>query len=224
VGPGAGAAVIRVKGTSMGLVLATDGNAAVSALDAYLGAALSVCQAVRNVVVTGARRLGITDCLNFGDPEKPEAFWQLGEAVRGIADACRALELPVVSGNVSLYNESPAGAILPTPQIGVVGVLEDVGARCAPAFAGPGDLVILAGETVPGLAGSAYAAIAGSAPEDGPPSLDLARERALHAFLLDAIPAGLVTGAQDVGSGGLAVAIAEMAMWGGRCADLRLRV
>ena len=219
-----GAAVVRVKGTRKALVLATDGNATVSALDPYLGAALSVCQAVRNVVVTGARPLGITDCLNFGDPEKPGAFWQLREAVHGIAHACRALELPVVSGNVSLYNESPAGAILPTPQIGAVGLLEDLAARCGPAFVAAGDLVVLAGETVPGLAGSAYAALAGNAPEDGPPGLDLARERALHAFLRDAIGQGVVSAAQDVGGGGLAVALAEMAMWSDIGADLHLRV
>jgi phosphoribosylformylglycinamidine synthase subunit PurL len=223
-GAGGGAAVLRVKDTTLGLVLATDGNATVSALDPYLGAALSVCQAVRNVVVTGARPLGITDCLNFGDPEKPEAFWQLSEAVRGIADACRALDLPVVSGNVSLYNESPAGAILPTPQIGAVGLLHDVAVRCGPAFAAADELVILVGEAVPGLAGSAYAALAGNAPEDRPPSLDLTRERALHEFLLDAIAEGLLTAAQDVGEGGLAVALAEMTIWGGIGAELHLRV
>ena len=224
VGPGRGAAVLRIKGTAMGIVAATDGNASVSALDPYAGAAMSVCQAVRNVVVTGARPLGVTDCLNFGDPEKPEAFWQFSEAVRGIADACRALGLPVVSGNVSFYNESPSGAILPTPQVGVVGLLEDVEGRAGPAFAADGDMVILAGETVPGLAGSAYVELAGAAPEDEPPALDLRREAALHAFLLESIGGGLVSAAQDVGSGGLAVALAEMAIWGGRGADLRLRV
>lgn len=224
VGPGHGAAVLRVKGTPLGLVAATDGNATVSALDPYLGGALSVCQAVRNVVVAGARPLGVTDCLNFGDPERPEAFWQFREAVRGIADACRALDLPVISGNVSFYNASPAGTILPTPQIGVVGLLEDVERRVGPPFAADRDIVIVAGESVPGLAGSAYAELAGSAPEDEPPALDLGREAALHAFLREAIEAGLVSAAQDVGSGGLAVALAEMAIWGGRGADLHLRV
>jgi phosphoribosylformylglycinamidine synthase len=224
VGPGGGAAILRIKGTPLGLVASTDGNATVSAIDPYLGAAMSVCEAVRNVVVTGARPLGVTDCLNFGDPEKPEAFWQLGEAVRGVADASRALGLPVVSGNVSLYNESPTGAILPTPQIGVVGLLDDVVQRVGPAFAADGDLVVLAGETAPGLAGSAYVELAGSAPEDTLPTLDLEREAALHAFLLDAIASGLVTAAQDLGSGGLAVALAEMALWGERGADLRVRV
>jgi phosphoribosylformylglycinamidine synthase II len=223
-GPGHGAAVLRVADTHLGLVAATDGNATVSALDPWLGAALSVCEAVRNVVVTGARPLGITDCLNFGNPEKPEAFWQFSQAVRGVADAARALELPVVSGNVSLYNESPTGAILPTPEIGVVGLLDDIDRRLGPAFVADGEVVALAGASGPGLAGSAYAAIAGTAPDDVPPALDLAAESALHAFLLEASAAGLVSAAQDVSHGGLAVALAEMAIWGGRGASIQLRV
>jgi phosphoribosylformylglycinamidine synthase len=175
-------------------------------------------------VVVGARPLGITDCLNFGDPEKPEAFWQLTEAVRGIADAARALKLPVISGNVSLYNESPEGAILPTPEIGVVGLFDDVEQRVGPAFAADGDVVALAGASAPGLAGSAYAEIAGTAPDDSPPALDFERETALHGFLLEAIGTGLLTAAQDVSGGGLAVALAEMAIWGDRGASLRVRV
>ena len=125
-GPGHGAAVLRVKGTPKALVATTDGNQAVGLIDPWLGAALSVAEATRNVAITGARPLGVTNCLNFGDPTRPEAFWQLSEAVRGLGDACRALGLPVTGGNVSLYNESPAGAIAPTPEIGVVGLLEDI--------------------------------------------------------------------------------------------------
>ena len=132
VGPGHGAAVLRIKGTSQALVASTDGNQAVGALDPYLGAAMSVAEATRNVSITGARPLGVTNCLNYGDPTRPEAFWQLGEAVRGLGDACRALGLPVTGGNVSLYNESPAGAIAPTPEIGVVGLLDDVGGAGRP--------------------------------------------------------------------------------------------
>ena len=127
VGPGHGAAVLRVKGTTKALVASTDGNQAVGALDPYLGAAMSVAEATRNVSITGARPLGVTNCLNYGDPTRPEAFWQLSEGVRGLGDACRALGLPVTGGNVSLYNESPTGAIAPTPEIGVVGLLDDVG-------------------------------------------------------------------------------------------------
>jgi phosphoribosylformylglycinamidine synthase II len=223
-GPGRGAAMLRVKGTTKALVATTDANASVGELDPWLGAALSVAEATRNVSITGARPLGVTNCLNYGDPTRPEAFWQLSEAVRGLADACVVLGIPVTGGNVSLYNEAPGSAIAPTPEIGIVGLLDDVTTRVGPAFAANGNVVLLVGETGPGLAGSAYARLAGTAPEDGPPSLDLARERAVQAFIRDAIARGLVESCQDVSGGGLAVALAEMAMWGERGARLRLAV
>jgi phosphoribosylformylglycinamidine synthase len=222
VGPGHGAAVIRIKGTSKALVASTDGNQAIGVHDPYIGAATSVAEATRNVSITGARPLGVTNCLNYGDPTRPEAFWQLGEAVRGLGDACRALDLPVTGGNVSLYNESPAGAIAPTPEIGVVGLLDDVAALVGPAFATAGDAVLLVGEASPGLTGSAYAALAGAAVEDGLPSLDLAREAALQQFIREAIERGLVASAQDVSGGGLAVALAESAMWSGLGTSIRV--
>jgi phosphoribosylformylglycinamidine synthase len=226
VGPGRGAAVIRIKGTTKALVASTDGNQAVGALDPWLGAAMSVAEATRNVAITGARPLGVTNCLNFGDPTRPEAFWQLVEAVRGLGDACRALGLPVTGGNVSLYNESPEGAIAPTPEIGVVGLIDDVGTLVRPGFPADGEIVLLVGEAGDGLGGSAYAALAGGGGDDGPPALDLDRERRLQAFARDAAARGLVTGAQDVSGGGLAVALAESAMWGanGRGIGARLRV
>ncbi|HKB28407.1 MAG TPA: phosphoribosylformylglycinamidine synthase subunit PurL [Candidatus Limnocylindrales bacterium] len=223
-GPGHGAAVLRVRGTTKALVATTDGNAGVGSFDPWLGAALSVAEATRNVSITGARPLGVTNCLNFGDPTRPEAFWQLAEAVRGLGDACRALGLPVTGGNVSLYNESPGGAILPTPEIGVVGLLEDVAMLAGPAFAERGDEIVLVGETGPGLAGSEYARLAGTATEDGPPALDLAREAGLQAFVRDAISKRLVASAQDVSGGGLAVALAEAAMWSGLGADVRIPI
>jgi phosphoribosylformylglycinamidine synthase len=227
-GPGHGAAIVRIKGTTKALVAATDANQAVGALDPWLGAALSVAEATRNVAITGARPLGVTNCLNYGDPTRPEAFWQLSEGVRGLADACRALELPVTGGNVSLYNESPAGAIAPTPEIGVVGLLDDVATRVGPAWQAPGDRVLLVGEATPGLAGSAYAALAGVATEDGPPTLDLERERRLQAFVREAAARGLLASAQDVSGGGLAVALAECALWAhderGLGAQLRIAV
>jgi phosphoribosylformylglycinamidine synthase II len=222
--PGHGAAVLRVKGTARALVATTDGDQSVSALDPYLGAQLSVAEATRNVSITGARPLGITNCLNYGNPERPEAFWQLQEAVRGMGDACRRLDIPVTGGNVSLYNEYPGGAISPTPEIGVVGLLDDVSLLVRPPFQAEGDVVVLVGETAPGLAGSAYAALAGLASEDAPPALDLDREVALQSFVREAIGRGLVASAQDVSGGGLAVAIAECAMWGGVGASLRLGV
>ena len=222
VGPGHGAAVMRIKGTSRALVAATDGNQAVGVLDPHLGAAMSVAEATRNVSITGARPLGVTNCLNYGDPTRPEAFWQLTEGVRGLADACRALGLPVTGGNVSLYNESPAGSIAPTPEIGVVGLIDDVAALVGPAFVTDGDAILLVGEATSGLIGSSYAALAGTTVEDGLPSLDLVREAAVQGFAREAIDRGLVESAQDVSGGGLAVALAEAAMWGGRGAAVRV--
>jgi phosphoribosylformylglycinamidine synthase subunit PurL len=216
--------VLRIKGTTKALVATTDANAPVGALDPWLGAAMSVAEAARNVSITGARPLGVTNCLNFGDPTRPEAFWQLTEAVRGLADACTALGLPVTGGNVSLYNESPAGVIAPTPEIGIVGLLDDVAKRVGPAFRADGNAVLLVGETGGGLAGSEYARLAGAAPEDGPPGLDLDRERRLQAFIREAIDRGLVESCQDVSGGGLAVALGELAIWGGRGATLRIAV
>jgi phosphoribosylformylglycinamidine synthase II len=222
-GPGRGAAVLRIKGTRRALVATTDGDQAVAALDPYLGAALSVAEATRNVSVTGARPLGVTNCLNFGDPTRPEAFWQLREAVRGLGDACRALGIPVTGGNVSLYNEASGSAIAPTPEIGVVGLADDVESLVGPALTADGEVLLLAGATGPGLGGSAYAALAGGG-DDDPPALDLAREVAVQAFVRAAIADGLVSAAQDVSRGGLAVALAEMTMWGGRGARLRVAV
>ncbi len=219
-----GAAVVRIKGTAKALVMATDSNPRVGALDPYLGAVSAVAECTRNVVITGARPLGVTDCLNFGDPERAEAFWQLTEAVRGIADACRALGLAVTGGNVSLYNESAYGAIVPTTQIGVVGLLDDIGRLVHPVFRAGSDVVALLGESTPGLGGSIYADHAGAVPDDRPPGIDLARESALQALLLDATRSGLLRSAQDVGGGGLCVALAECCLWGGIGADLQVTV
>jgi phosphoribosylformylglycinamidine synthase len=222
--PGHGAAVLRVKGTKKALVATTDGNQTVSVIDPFLGAQLSVAEATRNVSITGARPLGITNCLNYGNPERPEAFWQLQEAVRGMAEACLALSVPVTGGNVSLYNEYPGGAISPTPEIGVVGLLDDIATLIRPPFTTAGDSVMLIGKSVPGMAGSSYANLAGISAEDSPPSIDLAREAALQSFIREAIGRGLVASAQDVSGGGLAVALAECCMWSGLGAKLRLGV
>ena len=223
-GPGRGAAVLRVRGTTKALVATTDGNQAIGALDPWLGAAWSVAEATRNVSITGARPLGVTNCLNYGDPTRPEAFWQLSEGVRGLGDACTALDLPVTGGNVSLYNESPTGAIAPTAEIGVVGLLDDVATLVGPAFVATDDRILIVGEAAPGLAGSAYASLAGGAAEDDPPALDLAREAALQVFVRAAIERGLVASAQDISGGGLAVALAEGAMWGDLGATVRVGV
>ena len=221
-GPGHGAAVLRVRGTSKALVATTDGNHSVGVADPWLGAALSVAEATRNVSITGARPLGVTNCLNYGDPTRPDAFWQLSEGVRGLADACLALGLPVTGGNVSLYNESPAGRIAPTPEIAVVGLLDDISTLTGPAFVEAGDAIVLVGDATPGLVGSAYAQLAGVTADDTPPDLDLAREAAVQVFVREAIARGLVASAQDVSGGGLAVALAESAIWGGLGAIVRL--
>jgi phosphoribosylformylglycinamidine synthase II len=224
VAPGHGAAILRIKGTTKAVVASTDANQAVGELDPWLGAALSVAEASRNVSITGARPLGVTNCLNYGDPTRPEAFWQLSEGVRGVGDACRALGLPVTGGNVSLYNESPAGSIAPTPEIGVVGLLDDISIRVSPRFAQEGDAIVLVGAATPGLAGSAYAALAGIAAGDGPALLDLDRERRVQAFVREAAERRMLASAQDVSGGGLAVALAECAMWGAGDKGLGARV
>ncbi len=221
-GPGRGAAVLRVKGTTKALVATTDGNQSVGLVDPWLAAALSVAEATRNVSITGARPLGVTNCLNYGDPTRPDAFWQLTEGVRGLSDACRALGLPVTGGNVSLYNELPNGRIAPTPEIGVVGLLDDIAGLVGPAFLDAGDTIVLVGDSTPGLVGSAYADLAGITADDTPPDLDLSREAAVQAFIREAIARGLVASAQDVSGGGLAVALAEASIWGGLGATARL--
>ncbi|HXX60002.1 MAG TPA: phosphoribosylformylglycinamidine synthase subunit PurL [Candidatus Sulfotelmatobacter sp.] len=219
-----GAAVLRVRGTARALVMATDACAAVASLDPYLGAAMAVAECARNVAITGARPMGVTDCLNYGDPGRPEAFWAFTEGIRGVADACRALELPVTGGNVSFYNESGRGAIAPTAQIGVLGLLDDIERRVSPPFRSPDDVVGLLGSTTPGLAGSVYASLAGASLDDRPPGLELGRERALQELLLEAAAQGLLASAQDVSGGGLAVALAECCVWSGLGAQLELAV
>ncbi len=219
-----GAAVLRVPGTTMGLAMAIDSSASVGLLDPWLGAALAVTSATLDVAITGARPLGVTNCLNYGSPERPEALWQLQQGVAGLGDACRALGLPITGGNVSLYNESAAdGAIAPTCQVGVVGLLDDVSRVVGPAFRGTGEVVGLLGPVQPGLAGSVYASIAGGAPDDRPPTVDLASHGRLLALLDVATGEGVLRSAQDVGGGGLAVALAEGAMWGGVGAQVELR-
>jgi phosphoribosylformylglycinamidine synthase len=218
------AAVLRIKGTPRALVMATDSLPRVALQDPALAAAMAVAECARNVAVTGARPIGLTNCLNFGDPSVPEAYWQLSESVRGLAEACRALGIPVTGGNVSLYNESPLGRIAPTAQIGVVGVLDDADLLVRPAFAAEGDLVVLLGETGPGMVGSTYELLAGQAPDDKPPSLELNREATLQQVLQSAAGAGLLRSAHDVSAGGLAVALAESAIWGGLGADLQVAV
>ena len=186
---------------------------------------MSVAEATRNVAITGARPLGVTNCLNYGDPTRPEAFWQLQEGVRGLGDACRALGLPVTGGNVSLYNESPTGAIAPTAEIGVVGLLDDVATLVGPAFAEDGDDDRPRRRGEPRtrrlrVRGPGRRRRRGWAAGPGP----RAGGRVAGDSSSAAIERGLVASAQDVSGGGLAVALAESAMWGDHGAEIRLAV
>ncbi len=216
IGPGSDAALLRVPGTNKGLALTTDGNPWYVALDPYEGTRAAVAEAARNIVCSGARPIAVTNCLNFGNPDRPLVFGQLQESVRGLADACRALELPVVSGNVSLYNEFSERSIPPSPVVGMVGLLDDLSARCPAGFQEDGDLVFLLGETREELAGSEYLRLLGSPLEGRPPTVSFDTERRLHAAVLDSIGKGVLRCAHDVSDGGLLIALAESALYGGR--------
>ncbi|MHB9110108.1 MAG: phosphoribosylformylglycinamidine synthase subunit PurL [Armatimonadota bacterium] len=216
VPPGAGdAAVIRVKGTHKALGMTTDCNSRYCYLDPYLGAQIAVAEAARNLTCAGADPAAVTDCLNFGKPEKPDRFWQLKRAVEGIADACRAFQVPVVSGNVSLYNEGPEAAVYPTPTIGMVGVLDKVEQATTMGFKQEDHLVALVGETKPELGGSEYLAVVHGKEAGMPPELILNHELTAQAFVLEAVKWGMVASAHDCAEGGLAVAAAECAIAGG---------
>jgi phosphoribosylformylglycinamidine synthase len=213
-GPGGDAALIRVPGTLKALALSTDGKGRFGRLDPYLGAAHAVAEAARNVACTGARPLAITNCLNFGNPERPEVMWEFTESIRGIADACRAFDTPVTGGNVSFYNESADSAIWPTPVIGMLGLLPDHRLRVRTGFRGPGTTIYLLGTTLPELGGSEFAEVVLETVSGRPPSIDLEREAALQMLLVDAAAADLLVSAHDCGDGGLVVALAESAIGG----------
>ncbi len=209
LGPGAGdAAVLRVRGTRRGVALTTDCNARYCGLDPYLGGMHAVAEAARNLACVGAEPVAVTDCLNFGNPERPEIYFQLREAVRGLADACRALAVPVVSGNVSLYNDGIAGAILPTPMVGMAGVLDDIDERVGMAFP-PDATLLLLGPMTATTGASLYLATVRGTEAGAPPALDLAAEAAVQECARRAIRHGHVCAAHDLADGGLAVALAE---------------
>ena len=221
--PGSDAAVLRVQGTRKGLALAADGNGRYTYLGPYEGGKLAVAEAARNVVCAGARPLAITNCLNFGNPERPEIMWQFAEAVRGMAEACRALGTPVTGGNVSFYNETLGTAIFPTPIVGMVGLLDDISHATTQWFKAEGDVVFLLGETRDELGGSEYLKVVHGLTVGRPPSLDLGGEQSLQQTCLEAIRAGIVSSAHDCADGGLAVALAECCMTG-PCARLGARL
>lgn len=209
VAPGSDAAVIRIRGTRKGLAMTTDCNSRYMYLDPETGGKIAVAEAARNIICSGGQPLAITDNLNFGNPEKPEIFWQIEKAADGISDACRTLNTPVIGGNVSLYNETNGTAIYPTPVIGMVGLVEDIDHVTTQSFKAAGDLIYLVGETKDEFGGSelqkmTYGKIFGKAP-----ALDLEKEEKAQEQILKAIRSGLVASAHDVAEGGLAVAAAE---------------
>ena len=207
--PGMGAAVVRVKGTERALAMSVDGNARFVYLDPHAGTQLAVAEAARNVACAGAVPVGATNCLNFGNPERPEIMWQFAKAVEGIGVACRALDIPITGGNVSLYNETDGQAILPTPVIGVVGVLDQADRVLGRVFRSEGDVVVLLGEGRGELGGSEYLKTAHGAVLGRPPVLDLERERALQRLLVEAAAARVTRSAHDCAEGGLAITLAE---------------
>jgi phosphoribosylformylglycinamidine synthase len=220
--PGGDAAIVRVKGTTKALALKSDVNPFFCALDPYRGGALAVAEAARSIACVGARPLAITDCLNFGNPEKPEVMGQFEAAVRGISDACRALEIPVVSGNVSFYNETDGRAIPPTPTVGMVGLLEDVEKRVRMPFRLEGDILALLGETRDELGGSEFLRVIRGRDEGPCPEVDLAAEKRLIDLLATLAEEGRLASGHDVADGGLAVALAECAMTSGLGVEVAL--
>lgn len=209
VKPGSDAAIIRVRGTNKGLAMTTDCNSRYIYLDPETGGKIAVAEAARNIVCSGGRPLAITDCLNFGNPEKPEIFWQIEKSADGIAAACLALESPVIGGNVSLYNERSNEAIYPTPTIGMVGLVEDLQHATTQEVKHAGDFVYVIGDTKTEFGGSELQKLMNGRIFGQAPSIDLEVEAARQKALLQAIQAGLVASAHDVSEGGLAVAIAE---------------
>jgi phosphoribosylformylglycinamidine synthase len=210
------AGVIRVdERTGLGVALATDGNGRYCLLDPYAGAQLALAEAYRNVAATGARPVAVTNCLNFGSPEDPAVMWQFIESVRGLADGCGLLGIPVTGGNVSFYNQTGEVAIHPTPVVGVLGVMDDVRRRVPMGFSQPGTQLVLLGTTSDALGGSAWAQVAHGHLGGRPPAVDLAAERAAASLLGTAARAGLLAAAHDISDGGLAVALTESCLAGG---------
>ena len=214
VAPGADAAVIRIKGTKKGLALTVDGNSRYCYLDPYVGGVLAVVEAARNLACVGARPIGLTDCLNFGSPENPEVMWQFAQVIQGMRAACLALNVPVVSGNVSFYNETDGVPIYPTPTIGMVGILDKVERLVTPWFKSSGDVVVMLGRTREELGGSEYLQWLHGLTRGTPPWIDLKMEQAVQRCCLEAIDQGILRSAHDISDGGLAVALAECCIGG----------
>ena len=207
--PGSDAAVLRIKDTQKAVAISVDCNSRYCYLDPYEGAAIAVAEACRNVVCSGAKPIGLSNCLNFGNPEKPEIMWQFQQAVEGMGDACRFFDIPVVSGNVSLYNETKGEAIYPTPTIAVVGLIEDQNRIMTQGFKKSGDQIALIGFTMEEMGGTEYLKIMFDRSEGKPPVLDRKHEKQVQDFCWELIQKGFISSAHDCSEGGLAIAVAE---------------
>jgi phosphoribosylformylglycinamidine synthase len=207
--PGGDASVVRIKGTNRGIAMKTDGNGRYVYLNPRKGGKIAVAESARNVVATGAIPLAITNCLNFGNPYKPDMFWQFKEAVAGMGEACRMFETPVTGGNVSFYNESPNRAVYPTPVIGMVGLIEDIDHVMTAYFKDEGDLIFILGETLEEFGGTEFLRVVYDMVTGDAPTIDLELEKKHHQFVLEAIHSKLVKSVHDVSDGGLGVALAE---------------
>ncbi|MBM7624342.1 phosphoribosylformylglycinamidine synthase subunit PurL [Sporohalobacter salinus] len=221
--PGSDAAVLRVKGTDKGLAVTTDCNGRYCYLDPERGGSIAVAEAARNIVCAGGEPIAITDGLNFGNPMKPEIFWQFEKCIEGISNACLALDTPVTGGNVSFYNESPTAAVYPTPIVGMVGLLEDLDQATTADFKDEGDVVLLLGETKAELGASEYLNTIHDLETGKVPELDLELEKSVQQSCLQAIKSGLVKSAHDCADGGLAVAVAESCIAGDIGAKIEIK-
>ena len=220
--PGSDAAVIRIRGTRKAIALTTDCNSRYCYLNPERGGAIAVAEAARNVVCSGAKPLAVTDGLNFGNPEKPEIFWQFRKSVVGMSEACRVLETPVISGNVSFYNETETDAVYPTPIIGMVGLVEDIDHITTAAFKEEGDIIVLLGTNREELGGSEYLKVIHGMERGRVPRIDLDIEKRVQDCCLDAIRKGIVKSAHDCSEGGIAVALAECCISGNLGAKVEL--
>jgi Phosphoribosylformylglycinamidine (FGAM) synthase, synthetase domain len=220
--PGDDAGVLKIKGSKRGIAFTTDGNGRYCYLDPFVGGEITVAEAARNLSCKGASPMAVTDNLNFGNPEKEEIFWQLEESVKGISEACEALGVPVISGNVSLNNESNGEAIYPTPIIGMAGIIEDCDQLCTMSFKNNGDLIVLIGENKEEIGGSEYLKVFHNMEKGLPPQIDLSLEKSVQDACRESIQAGIISSAHDCADGGLAVTLAECCITGKKGAKVEI--
>ncbi|MBA7531695.1 Phosphoribosylformylglycinamidine synthase subunit PurL [subsurface metagenome] len=220
--PGDDAGVLKIKGSKRGIAFTTDGNGRYCYLDPFVGGKITVAEAARNLSCKGALPMAVTDNLNFGNPEKEEIFWQLEESVKGISEACRVLDTPVISGNVSLNNESNGEAIYPTPIIGMAGVIEDCDQLCSMPFKDEGDLIVLIGENKEEIGGSEYLKVFHNLEKGLPPQIDLSLEKSVQEVCRESIQAGIISSAHDCADGGLVVTLAECCITGKKGAKVEI--